>query len=149
MNDPIVEEIRKYREQYAAKFNYDLAAICKDLRERQATCGRQVVSRPPKRVSEQEHINAESDHLFWDAWSTFRQRLALKLSDVLAEPKKAVNWPSNVNPTNIPESGRVLVEKPAGYRELLSELRRYLLTGVVVGTCKYCPQQIAAPDLPV
>ncbi|RPJ82035.1 MAG: hypothetical protein EHM18_16150, partial [Acidobacteria bacterium] len=25
----------KYRDQYAAKFNYDLAAICKDLRERQ------------------------------------------------------------------------------------------------------------------
>lgn len=63
MNDPIVEEIRKYREQYAAKFNYDLAAICKDLRERQATCGRQIVSRPPKRVSEKEHINAESDHI--------------------------------------------------------------------------------------
>ncbi len=28
MNDPIVEEIRKYRERYAAKFNYELAAIC-------------------------------------------------------------------------------------------------------------------------
>lgn len=55
MNDPIVEEIRKYRDQYAAKFNYDLAAICKDLRERQATCGREIVSRPPKRVSEHEH----------------------------------------------------------------------------------------------
>ena len=51
MNDPIVEEIRKYREQYAAKFRYDLAAICADLRKRQATCGHQVVSRPPKSVS--------------------------------------------------------------------------------------------------
>jgi len=51
MNDPVLEEIRKYREQNAARFNYDLAAICKDLRERQATCGREVVSRPPKRIS--------------------------------------------------------------------------------------------------
>jgi hypothetical protein len=62
MNDPIVEEIRKYREQYAARFNYDLAAICKDLRQRQATCGREVVSRPPKRVPESEQVNAQSGH---------------------------------------------------------------------------------------
>jgi hypothetical protein len=60
MNDPIVEEIRKYRERYAARFNYDLAAICKDLRERQATCGREVVSRPPKRIPEGEHVDAEA-----------------------------------------------------------------------------------------
>jgi hypothetical protein len=52
MNDPIVEEIRKHREQYAAKFNYDLAAICKDLRERQGTCGREVVARPARRVQQ-------------------------------------------------------------------------------------------------
>ena len=63
MNDPIVEEIRKYRERYAAKFNYDLAAICKDLRERQATCGRDVVSRPPKRVPEAERVNAETGRM--------------------------------------------------------------------------------------
>ncbi len=63
MDDPIVEEIRKYREQYAAKFNYDLAAICKDLRERQATCGREVVSRPPKRVPEGEHADAEAGRM--------------------------------------------------------------------------------------
>jgi hypothetical protein len=50
MNDPIVEQIRKYRDQYAARFDYNLAAICRDLRERQRTCGREVVSRPPKKV---------------------------------------------------------------------------------------------------
>ena len=63
MNDPIVEEIRKYREQYAARFNYDLAAICKDLRERQTTCGREVVSRPRKRVPRSEDVNAETGHV--------------------------------------------------------------------------------------
>ena len=59
MNDPVVEEIRQYREQYAARFGYDLAAICRDLRERQGACGHEVVSRPPKRVSGEEHVSAE------------------------------------------------------------------------------------------
>ncbi len=63
MNDPIVEEIRKHRDQYAAKFNYDLAAIYKDLRERQETCGREVVSRPAKRVQQAVHTDAESSQV--------------------------------------------------------------------------------------
>jgi hypothetical protein len=48
---PIVEEIRRSREGYAARFNYDLGAICRDLRERQKQSGRKVVSLPPKRIS--------------------------------------------------------------------------------------------------
>ena len=27
-NDPIIEEIHKYREKHAAKFNYDIKKIC-------------------------------------------------------------------------------------------------------------------------
>jgi len=50
--DPIVEEVRRAREAYAARFNHDLEAICRDLRERQAQSGRTVVSFPPKRISE-------------------------------------------------------------------------------------------------
>ncbi len=57
MSDPIVEEIRNHREQYAAKFNYDLTAICRDLRERQAACGRSRI--PP---SEAGHEGASSRH---------------------------------------------------------------------------------------
>ena len=30
--DPIVEEVRKIRQEHAAKFNYDLKAICEDIR---------------------------------------------------------------------------------------------------------------------
>jgi len=48
MHDPIVEEVRKAREEYARKFNYDLDALCQDLRERQRSEGRKVVSFPPK-----------------------------------------------------------------------------------------------------
>lgn len=48
--DPIVEQVRELREQYAARFNHDLKAICRDLRERQRAGGRKVVSLPPKPV---------------------------------------------------------------------------------------------------
>jgi len=33
--DPIVEEVRRARDKYAARFNYDLSAIFRDLQERQ------------------------------------------------------------------------------------------------------------------
>ena len=48
--DPIVEEVRKARDNYAKKFNYDLDAICRDLKEKQRQRNRNVVSFPPKRV---------------------------------------------------------------------------------------------------
>ncbi len=50
MRDYLVEEVRKARDEYAKRFNYDLAAICRDLRERQAKSGRKVVSFPPRRI---------------------------------------------------------------------------------------------------
>ena len=48
--DPIVEEVRRNREEYAARFNHDLAAICGDLRERQQKSDREIISPPPKRI---------------------------------------------------------------------------------------------------
>ena len=48
--DPIVEEVRQARDEYAQRFNYDLDAICRDLQEKQRASGRKVVSLPPKRV---------------------------------------------------------------------------------------------------
>ena len=47
--DPIVEEVRKARDAYAKRFNYDLDAICRDLQEKQRRGKRRVVSLPPKR----------------------------------------------------------------------------------------------------
>lgn len=47
--DPIVEEIHKWREEYAAKFNYDLDAIGADIRKRQAESGREFVRLPSKK----------------------------------------------------------------------------------------------------
>ena len=51
-NDELVEEIRKTREEHAAKFNYDLAAIYQDLRKQQQQGGREVVRLTPKRPIE-------------------------------------------------------------------------------------------------
>ncbi|EPF23943.1 MAG: hypothetical protein EWV58_02165 [Microcystis aeruginosa Ma_MB_F_20061100_S19] len=47
--DEIVEEIHKYREEYAKSFNYDLKAIFDDLREKQIASGRKVIKLPTKR----------------------------------------------------------------------------------------------------
>ena len=47
--DPIVEEVRRIREEHAARFNYDLTAIAADLRRLQESEGREVVTLPPRR----------------------------------------------------------------------------------------------------
>ena len=47
--DPIVEEVRKIREKHAAKFNYDLDAICRDLKKQERKSERKVVSLPAKK----------------------------------------------------------------------------------------------------
>ena len=46
--DPIVEQVRKVRERHAAKFGYDLGAICRDLKEEEWKGGRRLVSLPPE-----------------------------------------------------------------------------------------------------
>ncbi len=43
-NDPIVNEVRKARQELAAKFNYDLDAILEDARKRQHLSGHKLVS---------------------------------------------------------------------------------------------------------
>lgn len=37
--DPIVEEVRKARETHAAKFGYNLSAICADLKQKEKSVG--------------------------------------------------------------------------------------------------------------
>jgi hypothetical protein len=50
--DPIVEEVRKAREEYVASHNYDMDAIYRDLKEREGKSGHRVVSLPPRRLAE-------------------------------------------------------------------------------------------------
>src|SRR5439155_18369537 len=43
-SDPIVDEVRRARDAYAARFNYDLRAIFRDLKEQEKLSGRKIVS---------------------------------------------------------------------------------------------------------
>ncbi len=58
--DAIVEEVRKIREEHAARFGYDLRAIYDDLKETERRSGRKVVSLPPKRLQERQAELASS-----------------------------------------------------------------------------------------
>jgi hypothetical protein len=54
MKDPIVAEIHKHREEHARRSNYDLDAICEDLRAMHLEKGLNVVRLPPKRLPKRE-----------------------------------------------------------------------------------------------
>ena len=47
--DPIIAELRAIRREYAARFNYDVDAMFRDLRARQDASGRQYVRLPSRR----------------------------------------------------------------------------------------------------
>jgi hypothetical protein len=50
-HDPIVEEVRKAREEHAARFDFDLKRIFADLGEQERKSGREYVTLPPKRLT--------------------------------------------------------------------------------------------------
>jgi hypothetical protein len=51
-DDPVVADIRRIREEIAARFNYDIDAIGKYARERDAADNRNVIRLPPRRPDE-------------------------------------------------------------------------------------------------
>ncbi len=55
-DDPIVKETRVQREAYAARFNHDLDAIFKNIRQRQDSGGRQCISRAARRPESKKHV---------------------------------------------------------------------------------------------
>ncbi len=54
--DKILEEIHKYREEYAKSLNYDLNDIFEDLRNKQIARGRKVVKLPSARRKNSRHL---------------------------------------------------------------------------------------------
>jgi len=48
--DPIVDEVRRIREEQAARYSFDLKAILDAAKKRQRRSRRKVVSFPPKRT---------------------------------------------------------------------------------------------------
>ena len=43
-SDPIVDEVRQVRDAHAARFNYDLEAIFRDIKEQEKRSGRRFIS---------------------------------------------------------------------------------------------------------
>lgn len=94
--DPIVAEVRKIREEYAAQFNYDLQALYRALKEREQQDPRPKVSFPPKpaklapkrKSGAMRNVPHDDRKLFlretatWDAAS---DEDALKIENMLAE----------------------------------------------------------------
>jgi hypothetical protein len=58
--DPIVSEIRRVRDEYAARFNYDIRAICGDAVEAQKKEDRPTVRLPSKRPLPSASTNSPS-----------------------------------------------------------------------------------------
>jgi len=49
-NDPIVDEVRNNGVALAARYNNDVEAICRALKEREQSSGRMLVNRKPRRL---------------------------------------------------------------------------------------------------
>lgn len=50
--DPMIAEIREYRDKQAARFGYDVAAIVRHYRALHEASGRPSVQYPPRRLDE-------------------------------------------------------------------------------------------------
>jgi len=48
--DPLVEEVRKARQDHAARFRYDIEAIYQDLKNQEQKGKYKILSFPPKRL---------------------------------------------------------------------------------------------------
>lgn len=58
--DPIVEEVHRTRKAHAKQFNYDLNAICEDLKRQREVLKRQgwKFAKPPRRRAAAERLAA-------------------------------------------------------------------------------------------
>lgn len=58
--DPIVAEVRKVKERLAAKFNYDIDAMFRDLRAQEKTSGHRYVdlSKPRRKAGAKKIAHA-------------------------------------------------------------------------------------------
>ena len=60
--DPVLAEIRAYREAYSERFKGDIGDMLADLRKRQAEGGRKVVKLPAKRICEEQPAICRATH---------------------------------------------------------------------------------------
>jgi len=65
VKDPIVEEVRKARQDHAREFNHDLSAICKDLKRIEREWGHKVVSLPPRLLTKGDLEKSHAQYFSW------------------------------------------------------------------------------------
>jgi len=66
MNDPIVDDVRRIREAHGARFNFDLWAIFRDIKEQQERSGLTFVSfadQPAAASPESSGLTAMPPHI--------------------------------------------------------------------------------------
>ena len=56
--DPIIAEVRAVRDQHAARFDYNVKAIFRDIQARQQASGRQYVRYPARRIAPESEVQA-------------------------------------------------------------------------------------------
>ena len=54
--DPIIQGVRRSRQEYVQHFGYDLRAVAADLRKREQQHPERLVSFPPKPVRERKTV---------------------------------------------------------------------------------------------
>ena len=68
MRDPIVEEIRKFREEHSKMFRNNIDEICKDLCQHQIKCGHRLVRFKPKKKVANKSIQRTAKTAAADFW---------------------------------------------------------------------------------
>ena len=56
MKDPIIEEVRRARQEHALRFGNDLDAIFEDIKRHEAICGHPVVRFPPRKLESRNRL---------------------------------------------------------------------------------------------
>ena len=54
--DPVIEETRKLRDEYASQHHHDIDAIVEDIQKRQAKTEKRMVSFPPRKPLNASHV---------------------------------------------------------------------------------------------
>lgn len=62
MTDPIVDEVRQFRQIHAQRFHGDLEAICQDLRKLQQECGHPIATFQPQYLHPRKTLQAEPEN---------------------------------------------------------------------------------------
>jgi len=52
--DPIVEEVRRIRQEHSARYGHDIHRICEALRKRERESGRLLVNFGPRKLSDRK-----------------------------------------------------------------------------------------------